>query len=71
MNGQNYLTNYRLASSNGYLQELSPEQRQATATILGYPEGTAGRVMTTEYVRLRRRIDCGRSLKQNSPSGRR
>ncbi|MEB3149430.1 MAG: magnesium transporter, partial [Sphaerospermopsis sp.] len=23
------------------LQQLSPEQRQATATILGYPEGTA------------------------------
>ncbi len=34
------------------LQELSPEQRQATATILGYAEGTAGRVMTTQYVRL-------------------
>ena len=34
------------------LHSLSPEQRQVTATILGYPEGTAGRVMTTEYVRL-------------------
>ncbi|MDY6901084.1 MAG: magnesium transporter [Cyanobacteriota bacterium] len=34
------------------LQSLSPEQRQVTATILGYPEGTAGRVMTTKYVRL-------------------
>ena len=34
------------------LQSLSPQQRQVTATILGYPEGTAGRVMTTEYVRL-------------------
>jgi magnesium transporter len=34
------------------LQSLSSEQRQVTATILGYPEGTAGRVMTTEYVRL-------------------
>ena len=34
------------------LQSLSPQQRQVTATILGYREGTAGRVMTTEYVRL-------------------
>lgn len=34
------------------LHSLSPQQRQVTATILGYPEGTAGRVMTTEYVRL-------------------
>ena len=34
------------------LHSLSSEQRQVTATILGYPEGTAGRVMTTEYVRL-------------------
>ncbi|MGB3638347.1 MAG: magnesium transporter [Rivularia sp. (in: cyanobacteria)] len=34
------------------LQSLSPQERQVTATILGYPEGTAGRVMTTEYVRL-------------------
>ncbi len=31
---------------------MSPQERQVTATILGYPEGTAGRVMTTEYVRL-------------------
>jgi magnesium transporter len=35
------------------LQQLSPNERQATATLLGYPEGTAGRVMTTEYVKLR------------------
>lgn len=44
------------------LQELSSEQRQATATILGYPEGTAGRVMTTEYVRLRRGLTVGEAL---------
>ncbi len=36
-----------------FIQSLSPTERQATATILGYPEGTAGRLMTTEYVRLR------------------
>ncbi|MBD2679970.1 MULTISPECIES: magnesium transporter [Nostoc] len=44
------------------LKELSPEQRQATATILGYPEGTAGRVMTTEYVRLREGLTVGEAL---------
>ncbi|MFM7371130.1 MAG: CBS domain-containing protein, partial [Sphaerospermopsis kisseleviana] len=42
--------------------QLSPEQRQATATILGYPEGTAGRVMTTEYVRLREGLTVGEAL---------
>jgi magnesium transporter len=44
------------------LQELSPEERQATATILGYPEGTAGRLMTTEYVRLRQGLTVGEAL---------
>jgi magnesium transporter len=44
------------------LRQLSPEQRQATATILGYPEGTAGRIMTTEYVRLREGLTVGEAL---------
>jgi len=44
------------------LKELSSEQRQATATILGYPEGTAGRVMTTEYVWLREGLTVGEAL---------
>ncbi|MGH1393305.1 MAG: magnesium transporter [Trichormus sp.] len=44
------------------LRELSPEQRQATATILGYPEYTAGRIMTTEYVRLREGLTVGEAL---------
>ncbi|MBD2300830.1 magnesium transporter [Nostoc sp. FACHB-87] len=44
------------------IQQLSPEQRQATATILGYPEGTAGRVMTTEYVRLQEGLTVGEAL---------
>ncbi|NET02584.1 MAG: magnesium transporter [Sphaerospermopsis sp. SIO1G1] len=44
------------------IQQLSPEQRQATATILGYPEGTAGRVMTTEYVRLREGLTIGEAF---------
>ena len=46
------------------LHELSPEQRQATATILGYSEGTAGRVMTTEYVRLQEGLTVGEALEK-------
>ncbi len=44
------------------VQQLSAEERQATATILGYAEGTAGRVMTTEYVRLRQGLTVGEAL---------
>ncbi|HEY9741230.1 MAG TPA: magnesium transporter [Coleofasciculaceae cyanobacterium] len=44
------------------LQRLSYAERQATAMILGYPEGTAGRVMTTEYVQLREGLTVGEAL---------
>ncbi|MEB3179048.1 MAG: magnesium transporter [Nostocaceae cyanobacterium] len=44
------------------LQQMSSSERQVTATILGYPEGTAGRVMTTEYVRLREGLTVGQAL---------
>jgi magnesium transporter len=44
------------------IQQLSSTERQATATILGYPEGTAGRVMTTEYVRLRQGLTVAQAL---------
>jgi magnesium transporter len=46
------------------LQQLSPSERAATATILGYPEGTAGRVMTTEYVQLRQGLSVGEALEK-------
>ncbi|MBD1863462.1 MULTISPECIES: magnesium transporter [Trichocoleus] len=46
------------------LQQLSPTERQATATILGYPEGTAGRVMTTEYVRLRQGLTVEEAIRK-------
>lgn len=35
------------------LEQLSPEERQATALLLGYESGTAGRIMTPEYVSLK------------------
>lgn len=44
------------------VQQLSPTERQATSMILGYPEGTTGRVMTTEYVRLREGLTVGEAL---------
>jgi magnesium transporter len=47
---------------NRLLQQLSPEQKQVTSTILGYAEGTAGRVMTTEYVRLKEGLSVGEAL---------
>jgi magnesium transporter len=46
------------------LQQLSSEERRATATILGYAEGTAGRVMTTEYVQLREGLTVGEALQK-------
>jgi magnesium transporter len=46
------------------LQQLSSAERQATATILGYPEGTAGRVMTTEYVRLRQGLTVEEAIRK-------
>ncbi|MCZ0702974.1 magnesium transporter [Natronobacillus azotifigens] len=33
---------------------LSPEERKETALLMGYEDETAGRIMTTEYVRLKR-----------------
>lgn len=39
--------------ASGLLTGLSPRERSATTTLLSYEEGTAGRVMTTEYVSLR------------------
>ncbi|MBD2104067.1 magnesium transporter [Leptolyngbya sp. FACHB-261] len=44
------------------LRQLSASERRATATILGYSEGTAGRVMTTEYVRLYQGMTVDRAL---------
>ncbi|MBE9108576.1 magnesium transporter [Nodosilinea sp. LEGE 07298] len=35
------------------LAQLSPQEREATAQLLGYEAGTAGRIMTPEYVALK------------------
>ncbi len=44
------------------LTSLSPEERRKTADLMGYPPGTAGRIMTPEYVRLRRNITVEEAL---------
>ncbi|HEY9644292.1 MAG TPA: magnesium transporter [Coleofasciculaceae cyanobacterium] len=51
------------------LQQISPAEREATATILGYPEGTAGRVMTTEYVQLRQGLTVGEAIEKIRQTG--
>ncbi|WP_416670304.1 magnesium transporter [Egbenema bharatensis] len=35
------------------LSQLPPEEREATALLLGYKPGTAGRMMTPEYISIR------------------
>lgn len=44
------------------LQALPPGEREATAMLLGYPEQTAGRIMTPEYVDLRATMTAGEAL---------
>ena len=38
------------------LPQLTPEERQATSLLLGYKPGTAGRLMTPEYISLPDRL---------------
>jgi len=44
------------------LAGLSPWERALTATLLGYPEDTAGRIMSPEYVGLRAGMSAGQAL---------
>lgn len=46
------------------LEQLSPEERQATNLILGYEEGTAGRIMTPEYVSLKETLTVAETLER-------
>ncbi len=46
------------------LLQLSPSEREATSLLLGYPESTAGRVMTTEYVRLRTDLTVAQAIQK-------
>ncbi|MBD0268854.1 magnesium transporter [Pseudanabaena sp. FACHB-2040] len=44
------------------LTQLSPQEREATALLLGYEAGTAGRIMTPEYIALKENWTVFRAL---------
>ena len=44
------------------LASLSPEDKEKTSVLMGYPPKTAGRIMTPEYVRLRRNLTAREAL---------
>ncbi|MEA5570895.1 magnesium transporter [Calothrix sp. UHCC 0171] len=46
------------------LQQLSPTEREATALILGYKEGTAGRLMTTEYLSVKEDVTVSQAIER-------
>jgi magnesium transporter len=46
------------------LQQLSPDERDATALLLGYAPNTAGRIMTPEYVSLKENLTITQALAQ-------
>ncbi len=46
------------------IEQLSTEERQATAQLLGYHAGTAGRIMTPEYISLRDHFTVAQALER-------
>lgn len=46
------------------VQLLPPQERKITSTLLGYPENTAGRIMTPEYVALREEMTVSGALEK-------
>jgi magnesium transporter len=46
------------------LAELSPAEREATALLLGYETGTAGRIMTPEYISLKESLTITETLER-------
>lgn len=46
------------------LAQLSPNERQATALLLGYEEDTAGRIMTPEYISLKENLTVTQTLEK-------
>ena len=51
------------------LAGLSPKERTMTATLLGYPEDSAGRYMTPQVVVLRGHLSVGEALKHVKARG--
>jgi len=46
------------------LAQLSPEERRSTALLLGYEAGTAGRIMTPEYISLKQQWTVAQALER-------
>ncbi|AFZ30805.1 magnesium transporter [Gloeocapsa sp. PCC 7428] len=46
------------------LEQLSPAERQATAQLLGYEAGTAGRIMTPELISLKENFTAAQALER-------
>lgn len=46
------------------LLKLSPEERRLANTLLGYPEDSAGRIMTPEYIALKSHMSVSEALKR-------
>lgn len=46
------------------INSLSPEERKATNVLLGYAPETAGRIMTTEYISLKRDMTVEQALEK-------
>ena len=44
------------------LQKLSPEERKLANTLLGYPQDSAGRIMTPEYIDLKAHMTAEAAL---------
>ena len=49
---------------NRLLEQLSPTERKATAQLLGYEAGTAGRIMTPELISLKEHLTVGETLER-------
>ncbi|WP_427159776.1 magnesium transporter [Aliinostoc sp. HNIBRCY26] len=49
---------------NRLLEQLSPVERQATALLLGYEAGTAGRIMTLEFIALKDNFTVSQALER-------
>jgi len=48
------------------INALSPEERESTNLLMGYASGTAGRIMTTEYISLKRDLSVEQALEKIS-----
>ena len=49
---------------NRLLEQLSPTERQATAQLLGYESGTAGRIMTPELISFKEGFTVSQALER-------